>query len=106
MAIILKLINCEIFSLETVKYIHIFCITETHLNGSIKDEEIHITCYDIVRNVRKRGSGGGVCVYVRNDLSWHRRPDLENEKIEAIWIERDFNSEIKANSNVRYVSPT
>ena len=70
-----------------MKDIHIFGITETHLNGSIKDKEIHITGYDIVRNDSKRGSGGGVCVYVRNDLSWHRRPDLKNEKIEAIWIE-------------------
>ena len=70
-----------------MKDIHIFGITETHLNGSIQDKEIHIAGYDIVRNDRKRGSGGGVCAYIRNDLSWHRRPDLQNDKIEAIRIE-------------------
>ena len=72
---------------ETLKDIHIFGITETHLNGSINDQEIHIAGYDIVRNDCKRGSGGGICAYIRYDLSWHRRPDLESDKIEAIWIE-------------------
>ena len=72
---------------ETAKGIQIFGITETHLNKSIKDKEIKIDGYEIIRNDRKQGSGGGVCVFVRNDMSWLRRTDLENDKIEAIWIE-------------------
>lgn len=72
---------------ETLKDIHIFGITESHLNESIEDKELHIAGYDIVRNDGKQGSGSGVCAYIRNDLSWQRRPDLEYSKIEAIWIE-------------------
>ena len=82
-----KIDKLRILLQETMMDIHIFGITETHLNGSIKDKEIHITAYDTIRKDRKHGSGGDVCAYFREDLSWHRRPDLENEKIEAIWIE-------------------
>ena len=72
---------------ETAKGIQIFGVTETHLNKSIKDTEIKIDGYEIVGHDRKQGSGGGVCVFIRNDLSWLRRKDLENDKIEAVWIE-------------------
>ena len=67
---------------ETTKGIHILGITETHLSSLINYREIQI-----VRNDRSKGAGGSVCAYIRNDLSWHRRPDLENDKIEAIWTE-------------------
>ena len=73
---------------EAEKGIQIFGISETHLNKSIKDNEVRIDGYNIVRKDRKQGPGGGVCIFIRNDLPWQRRMDLENdEKIEAIWIE-------------------
>ena len=58
-----------------------------HLNKTIKDTEIKIAGYEIVRNDRKQGSAVGVCVFFRNDLSWLGRRDFENDQIEAIWIE-------------------
>ena len=30
--------------------------------------------------------GGGVCLYVRDDLSYNRRSDLERDDLEAVWI--------------------
>ena len=72
---------------ETAKGIQISGVTETHLIKSIKDTEIKIDGYEIVRSDRKQGSGGGVCVFIRNDLSLLRRKDLENDKVENIWIE-------------------
>ena len=69
------------------KGIQIFGVTESYLNMSIKDTEVRIGGYKIVRNDRKKGSGGGVCIFIRNDLSWlRRRDDLKNHNIEAIWI--------------------
>ena len=42
--------------------------------------------YHIVRKDRKSGKGGGVVVFIRDDLKWQRRTDLENE-MESIVIE-------------------
>ena len=72
---------------KTAKGIQIFGVTETHLNKIIKDAEVKLDGYEIVRNDRKQGSGGGVYVLMRNGLSWLRRRDLEDDKIKAIWIE-------------------
>ena len=45
-------------------------LTETWLHAEIADEEIKIDGYFILRNDRHVGMcGGGVCLYVREDLS-------------------------------------
>ena len=37
---------------------------------------------------RKENSGGGLLVYVvKNEVSCKRRPDLESEQLECIWLE-------------------
>ena len=40
-----------------------------------------------VRKDRKNGSGGGVGCFIRNDLGWQRREDLEKDSLETILIE-------------------
>jgi exonuclease III len=69
------------------KTIHIFGITESKLDLSISDTEIRIDGYTGVRYDRKNGAGGGVYVYIRDDLNFQRRTDLESQFIEAVWIE-------------------
>ncbi|XP_062714928.1 uncharacterized protein LOC134291327 [Aedes albopictus] len=49
--------------------IDIICFTETWLNSTISDRMISIDGYKLVRNDRNR-QGGGVCMYVRNNLSY------------------------------------
>ena len=69
---------------ETKHNIDIFGVTETHLRKDIRDEEIKIEGYTFVRNDRKNASGGGVGCFIRNDLCWQRREDLEKDCLETI----------------------
>ena len=55
----------------------IFAISETKLDGSVSDSEIHIDGYIPERNDRNR-HGGGVCIDVREALSYTRNDDLTN----------------------------
>ena len=72
---------------ETRGRIDIFGISETHLNSDIMQEEVKVDGYTFIRNDRKTGPGGGVGCFIRSDLEWQRRTDLENECTEAIWLE-------------------
>jgi len=70
----------------TKRNIHLFGITETHLTELIPESLVSIMGYHTVRKDRKTGKGGGVAVFIRDDLKWQRRTDLENG-IESIVIE-------------------
>ena len=62
------------------------CITETWLDDTVPDAEVHIENYSIQRKDRHR-HGGGVCIYIRQDLSYNERSHLNHECLEATWIE-------------------
>ena len=61
-------------------------VTETWLDDSIEDAEVELLGYVIYRRDRNR-NGGGVCYFVRNDLAFNPRPDLNVNYLEAAWIE-------------------
>ena len=69
--------------------VDILCISETWLKSGISDGEIGITGYAVKRRDRKTGrKGGGVCIYVRDTLSYKDRYDLtEKSSVEAVCIE-------------------
>ena len=48
---------------------HIVCLSETWLCPDIKDEEIYVNGYEIIRLDRNR-SGGGVAIYIGSNLSY------------------------------------
>lgn len=81
--------------IEEIRYlarkinVDILCISETWLNDKIKDGEINITGYTIKRGDRKHGrKGGGVCIYIRDTLSYKERHDLTaNSQVEAVCVE-------------------
>ena len=64
----------------------VVAFTETWLNNSINDEEIEIDGYKIVRRDRLSGSGGGVCFYIRNDISFNIIDVLSAGDSESLWI--------------------
>ena len=49
-------------------------------------ESISIEGYNIVRRDRKTHAGG-VLMYVRSDLAYNHRQDLQNDNLEDLWIE-------------------
>ena len=61
-------------------------VSETWIDDSVTDAEICIENYSVVRSDRSR-NGGGVCMYIRNDLAFSLLQDLKIEGIESIWIE-------------------
>ena len=61
-------------------------ITETWLDDTVSDSEIHINNYSVRRKDRNR-QGGGVCFFIRNNLTFNARNDLDHPELEASWIE-------------------
>ena len=66
----------------------LLCISETWLHEKINDNMINVPGYTIVRHDRNSNKrGGGVCIYVRSNMSFTCRDDLINDVLEAVWIE-------------------
>lgn len=61
-------------------------VSETWLDDSIADSEVEIPNYNINRRNRNR-HGGGVCLYIRSDLTFNPRPDLSMDSLETLWVE-------------------
>ena len=65
------------------------CINETRLDGSISDQEVKVEGYDVIRCDRTVNGrfGGGVCFYIRSDINYAVREDLNNQLLEILSIE-------------------
>ena len=75
------------------KNIQIFGFTESHLNASVTDAEVSVDRYKTETLDRKNGTNGtlgGVICFIRSDVNYKRRNNLEIKGIEAIWIEVSF----------------
>ena len=62
------------------------CVTETWIDGTVLDSEIHIDNYSVRPKDRNR-HGGGVCLYIRSELAFNGLDELSHDEIEAVWIE-------------------
>lgn len=69
--------------------IDILAINETKIDPLIKNNEISITGFDVVRRDRPTNGrfGGGVCLYVRANINYQIRNDLNDDLLEMITIE-------------------
>lgn len=63
----------------------VIALSETWLDSSVTDSEVHLDGFSIVRRDRDR-QGGGVCLYISNDLAFTERKDLDTDKLEAVWV--------------------
>ena len=64
----------------------ILTVSESWLDNSVLPHEIEIPNYSVIRKDRNR-QGGGVMQYISNNLEYKERPDLNHERVEAVWIE-------------------
>ena len=74
--------------------IDIFGVCETFLNQNTDDQTLTMPGYTHERKDRSdyddistSANGGGVLIYIRDQLNYVRRHDLESNEIESIWIE-------------------
>ena len=76
----------EIRILLADQCLDILALNETRLHDSVSNQDMHIDNYDLIRFDRSR-KGGGVCIYVKNSLSFFERNDLNRDNLEAVFIE-------------------
>ena len=62
------------------------CINETRLDQTIKNSEVELQGYDLVRRDRNR-HGGGVAIYIRKVIPYLERKSLIPDNVEAICLE-------------------
>ena len=69
--------------------IDILCINETKLDHTINDREVCLPGFEIVRRDRKVNgrNGGGVCLYIRSNINYKVRYDLQSEILENLIVE-------------------
>ena len=76
-------INSILPKIEEIRHIaystnlSVIGISESKLDSSVNDNEIGIPGFDILRKDRNR-NGGGVLAYIRNDISFNVREDLNS----------------------------
>ena len=67
--------------------IDILALNETKLDDLVGNNDIYIPGYEIVRRDRISHNGGGVCFYIRSNLNYNIRQDLQHEKLEFLAVE-------------------
>lgn len=78
----------ELQILLTSNKIDIFGITETKLDQIHITESFTINGFQVpFRKDRSNKKGGGILVYVRNNISCCQRTDLEDSELEHVWLE-------------------
>ena len=64
----------------------IIAVTETWLDNTISDNEVCIPGYGIQRKDRNR-EGGGVCIFIRNNINFNRRCDIDKDDLAFLAID-------------------
>ena len=79
----------DLKSFELNSKIDVLAINETKIDSSVNDNEIHLPGFDVVRkDLPVNGpSGGGVCMYLRNNINYQVRDDLCDDQLECVVIE-------------------
>lgn len=62
-------------------------LCETFLNEDTSNNELYVTNYNFERKDRPLKKGGGLIVYINENVKYIRRYDLESSEIESICIE-------------------
>ena len=76
----------ELTALLSTNPVDLVAITESWLKSDIENSLICIPGFNSFRNDRVLGRGGGICVYVKDDIPCKRRVDLENPSFECLWL--------------------
>ena len=64
----------------------VITLTETWIGNLVTNSEISIDGYTVFRKDRNR-HGGGVCLYIKNNIAFNQRDDLNNDNIETLFVD-------------------
>ena len=84
-----NLSNLKCF-VDGYKNVDIITLSETHIQNDThldNNNLYHIEGYKFINRNRTKGIGGGVACYIKDNINWKRRTDLENQNIESLWVE-------------------
>ena len=70
-----------------------FCFSETHLDDTIDSSSLIIEGFDTLLRKDRTRNGGGVMIYLSSLVNYTPRPDLENQRLETIWVEITLKSQ-------------
>ena len=76
----------EIQQIAELNAIDALCITETWLSNAIPDSIVTISGYNLFRKDRLHTLGGGVCIYVKNNIPCKYLEICDQDNIESIWV--------------------
>ena len=69
------------------KEFDILAINETKLEPTIREEEVQVPNYELIRNNTNGRNGGGICFYIQNNINFQTREDLSSDKLECLTIQ-------------------
>jgi len=72
--------------IELNKEIDIISLSETHLLTDDEDERLELDGYKFVGKCRKNGEGGGVCIYIKENIVLKKRSNFNKTPLESLWI--------------------
>ncbi|CAB3981754.1 Hypothetical predicted protein [Paramuricea clavata] len=81
--------------------IDVLTISETWLNSTVTNKEITIDGYKLHRLDRLHKKGGGVCLYIRNDIKENILKDISDCNFHQLWLQLQYK---KLKSLVLYYS--
>ena len=67
--------------------IHVLAVSETWLSSLDSDGDITLPGFQEPFRKDCNTKGGGVCIFLSNQLSGKRRSDLEDPDLELLWVE-------------------
>ena len=76
--------------LDIKNNVDVFSLSETHIqsNSPLDNDNLYnIPGYKFLKVNRENGGGGGVAMYISENISFIRRKDLETNLTESLWIE-------------------
>ena len=63
-------------------------MSETKLNQNILNQDLELHGFHLpIRKDREENNGGGLLIYIKRNVHFERRQDLESNEIENIWAE-------------------
>ncbi|XP_071123950.1 uncharacterized protein [Mytilus edulis] len=65
----------------------VLAVTETHLDPSVSEDQLKLDSFNNIIRKDRNNFGGGLMIYVKDDIGIVRKSELENPFDETLWVE-------------------